>query len=56
MFTIEEQATPLHLAAFMGHELVVQHLIKCGADINFVDKVAKLLRKLYHKLRIIYAY
>ena len=24
----------------MGHELVVQHLIKCGADINAVNIVS----------------
>ena len=41
MFTIYARATPLHCAALHGHELVLQHLIKCGADINFVDKVAK---------------
>ena len=34
----------------MGHELVVQHLIKCGADINSIDKVAKLLYILYWSL------
>ena len=39
MFTVWQQATPLHLAAFMGHELVVQHLIKCGAYINSIAKV-----------------
>ena len=34
----------------MGHELVVQHLIKCGADVNYITKVAKLLYILYWSL------
>ena len=34
----------------MGHELVVQHLIKCGADIDSIAKVAKLLCILYCSL------
>ena len=34
----------------MGHELVVQHLIKHGTDINSIDKVAKLLYILYWSL------
>ena len=50
MFTIHETATPLHYAALNGHELVVQHLVKCGADINSITKVAKLLYILYWSL------
>ena len=32
---------------YEGHELVVQHLIKSGADISSIDKVANLLCMLY---------
>ena len=32
---------------YEGHELVVQHLIKCGAAISSIDKVANLLWMLY---------
>ena len=39
MITIQKRATPLHHAAIKGHELVVEHLLKNGADINLVDKV-----------------
>ena len=34
----------------MGHELVVQHLLRCGADINSNAKVAKLLYILHWSL------
>ena len=50
IFTIYARATPLHLAVRKRHELVVQHLIKCGADVNCITKVAKLLYILYWSL------
>ena len=50
MFTIQEHLTPLYCATLKGHELVVQHLIKCGADINSIAKVAILLYILYWSL------
>ena len=43
-------ATPLHLAALMNHELVLQHLIKCEAHINSIAKVVQLLYILYWSL------
>ena len=36
---VQNQQTPLHVAAQNGHTSMVESLIKCGADVNAVDKV-----------------
>ena len=38
--------TPLHLAAQDGNDSIVEILIKCGADVNAVNKVSILYKKL----------
>ena len=35
--------TPLHIAARHGNDSLVESLIKCGADVNAVNKVCKKL-------------
>lgn len=32
--TDNENRTPLHLAAWQGHSVIVQLLIECGANVN----------------------
>ena len=39
--TVQNQWTPLHLAAQNGHVEVVETLIKSGADISVVEKVSQ---------------
>ena len=43
----------MHYAAFKGHELVVEHLVKYGADINSIAKVSCFAQYTAHKFEII---
>ena len=46
--TIQNQCTPLYIAAQKGHSSVVEMLIKCGADVNTVEMVSKNVTTLHH--------
>ena len=47
LFTIQEQSTPLHFAAYGGHQSVVEQLIKCEVDVNAFNVVTKKLAALH---------
>ena len=44
---MQEQWTPLHLAAYNGHNLTVETLIKCGAKVNAVEVVSNTFTCIY---------
>ena len=46
LLLMQNQCTPLHIAAKAGHNFTVESLIKSGADVNAVDEVSIFVHRL----------